>query len=146
MSVIIGIPGETPDSLNQTFDFIRRTKPDYVYLCLATPYPGTALRSTLESLGWTMSTDWSQYDMQANVFDNPMLPVDLVEKRREFYNHFHSWPYILHQMLKGTFYSQNMARTALNDRLWRMKLPKWVLANLRKVRLQQNTQRAPFIT
>jgi radical SAM superfamily enzyme YgiQ (UPF0313 family) len=146
MSVIIGIPGETPDSLNQTFDFIRRTKPDYVYLCLATPYPGTALRSTLESLGWTMSTDWSQYDMQVNVFDNPMLPVDLIEKRREFYNHFNSWPYILHQMLKGTFYSQNMARTALNDRLWRMKLPKWVLANLRKVRLQQNTQRAPFIT
>jgi radical SAM superfamily enzyme YgiQ (UPF0313 family) len=30
MSVIIGYPGETPETLKQTFDFIRRTKPDYV--------------------------------------------------------------------------------------------------------------------
>ena len=51
MSVVIGYPGETDETLKQTFSFIKRAKPDYVYLCLATPYPGTALRSTLEDLG-----------------------------------------------------------------------------------------------
>jgi len=133
MSVIIGYPGETADTLHQTFDFIRRTKPDYVYLCLATPYPGTDLRKRLEDLGWAMSSEWSHYDMQAQVFENPMVTVDLVKTRREFYNHFYSWSYILRQSLKGTFYSRNMARTALNDRIWRMKWPRQLYGSVRKV-------------
>jgi radical SAM superfamily enzyme YgiQ (UPF0313 family) len=122
MSVIIGYPGETKESLKQTYDFIRRTEPDYVYLCLATPYPGTHLSSYLEELGWKVSKDWSKYDMQVPVFENPLLDVDLVKSRRDFYNHFYSWSYILRQSLRGTFYSKTMARTALNDRLWRTKL------------------------
>ena len=91
MPVIIGYPGEIVDTLEQTFAFIRRTKPDYVYLCLATPYPGTALRSALEDLGWASSSDWSRYDMQLLVFENSLLLVDFVKVRREFYNHFYSW-------------------------------------------------------
>jgi anaerobic magnesium-protoporphyrin IX monomethyl ester cyclase len=141
VSVIIGYPGETPETLEQTFNFIRRTKPDYVYLCLATPYPGTSLRSTLEELGWKMSTDWSQYDLQTPVYENPLLPVDLVKTRRDFYNRFYSWSYILRQYLRGTFYSKNMGRTALNDRLWRMKLPRWIFSSLKKVRSQPKSPR-----
>jgi anaerobic magnesium-protoporphyrin IX monomethyl ester cyclase len=144
MSVIIGYPGETVDTLRQTFDFIRRTKPDYVYLCLATPYPGTALRSALEELGWPMSSDWSRYDMQGPVFENPSLPVDLVKMRREFYNRFYSWSYILRQSLKGTFYSKNMARTALNDRVWRTKLLRSVFVNFRKLRSQQRSRQYAY--
>jgi anaerobic magnesium-protoporphyrin IX monomethyl ester cyclase len=140
MSVVIGYPGETIDTLKQTFDFIRRTEPDYVYLCLATPYPGTELYDLVKDLGWKMSKDWSHYEMETPVFENPFLPIDLRETRREFYNRFYSWSYILRQSLKGTFYSQNMARTALNDRLWRIKLPKRVLANLKKLRFQQKSQ------
>jgi anaerobic magnesium-protoporphyrin IX monomethyl ester cyclase len=138
MSVIIGYPGETMDTIKQTFAFIRRAKPDYVYLCLATPFPGTDFRALLENLGWKMSDDWSHYDQETPVFENPSLPVDLRETRREFYNSFYSWSYILRQSLKGTFYNQNMARTALNDRLWRMKLPMCVSGNLKKLRFQLN--------
>jgi radical SAM superfamily enzyme YgiQ (UPF0313 family) len=138
ISVIIGYPGETTETLKQTFDFIRRTEPDYVYLCLATPYPGTDFRSSLEELGWKMSTNWSQYDLQTPVFENPLLPIDLREARRKFYDNFYSWSYILRQSFKGTSYSRYMARTALNDRLWRMKLPRAVSANLMKLRFHQN--------
>ena len=137
MSVVIGYPGETTDTLKQTFDFIRRTEPDYVYLCLATPYPGTELYDLVEDLGWKVSKDWNNYEMETPVFENPFLSIDLRETRREFYNSFYSWSYILRQSLKGTFYSQNMARTALNDRLWRIKLPKWFSASIRKLRSQQ---------
>jgi anaerobic magnesium-protoporphyrin IX monomethyl ester cyclase len=133
ISVIIGYPGETAETLGQTFDFIRRTKPDYVYLCLATPYPGTDLRKRLENLGWAMSPEWNRYDMQAEVFKNPLLSVDLVKVRREFYNRFYSWSYILRQSLKGTFYSRNMARTALNDRVWRMRLPRQFYGGVKKL-------------
>ena len=136
MSVVIGYPGETAETLQQTFSFIKRAKPDYVYLCLATPYPGTALRSTLEELGWSISSDWSRYDMQVPVFDNPLLPVNLVNARRDFYNHFYSWSYILRQFRKDTFYSKSMARTALNDRVWRTRLLRWFFVNFKKLRGQ----------
>jgi anaerobic magnesium-protoporphyrin IX monomethyl ester cyclase len=136
MSVVIGYPGETAETLEQTFRFIKRAKPDYVYLCLATPYPGTALRSTLEDLGWPISSDWSHYDMQVPVFDNPLLPVNLVNIRRDFYNHFYSWSYILRQFRKNTFYSKSMARTALNDRIWRTKPLRWFFVNFKKLREQ----------
>jgi radical SAM superfamily enzyme YgiQ (UPF0313 family) len=135
MSVIIGYPGETKESLKQTYDFIQRAEPDYVYLCMATPYPGTHLGSYLQELGWKVSDDWSKYDLQQPVFENPMLQgVDLVKSRREFYDHFYSWSYIARQYFKGTFYSKNMGRTALNDRIWRSKSLRWAFTNVVKLR------------
>jgi radical SAM superfamily enzyme YgiQ (UPF0313 family) len=133
ISVIIGYPGETTDTLEQTMDFIRKTEPDYVYLCMATPYPGTELQSLLKELGWKTSTEWSHYNIQTPVFENPILSNDkLMEARKKFYNDFYSPAYILRKSLKGDFYSQIMARTALNYILWRTKLPKLVPAILRR--------------
>jgi anaerobic magnesium-protoporphyrin IX monomethyl ester cyclase len=133
ISIIIGYPGETTITLKQTMDFIRKVEPDYVYMCLATPYPGTDLSKLLKELGWKVSLEWSHYDLQTPVFDNPLLPSDeLLEARKEFYNDFYSPTYILRQSLKGNFYSQIMARTALNYVLWRTKLPRLVPAFLRR--------------
>jgi anaerobic magnesium-protoporphyrin IX monomethyl ester cyclase len=133
ISVIIGYPGETEDTLKQTLDFIRKVEPDYVYLTLATPYPGTDLRELVEKLGWSMSRDWSQYDMQTPVFDNPYLSNEkLLAARKKFYNDFYSPTYILRQSLKRTFYNRIMARTALNYVLWRTKLPRLVPPFLRR--------------
>jgi radical SAM superfamily enzyme YgiQ (UPF0313 family) len=135
MSVIIGFPGETKESLKETYDFIHRAEPDYVYLCMATPYPGTHLSSYLQELGWKVSDDWSKYDLQQPVFENPLLQgVDLIKSRREFYDRFYSWSYISRQYFKGTFYSKNMGRTALNDRIWRSRSLRWAFTNLVKLR------------
>ena len=121
VSMIIGYPGETEETLQQTFDFINRTKPDDVHMSIATPYPGIELNKVIKDMGWKMSDDWGHCDMQAQVIENPMLTTNLVEARREFYSHFYSWRYILRQSLKGTFYSKIMARAALNNFLWRMR-------------------------
>ena len=135
MSVIIGYPGETRESLQQTYDFIRRAEPDYVYLCLATPYPGTQMSSYLQELGWEVSKDWSKFDLQIPVFKNPLLgDIDLARSRREFYDHFYSWRYIVRQYVRGTFYSKNMGRTALNDKIWRNRSLRWAFTNLVKLR------------
>ena len=133
MSIIIGYPGETTKTLEQTMMFIRKTKPDYVYLCIATPYPGTDLYCSLKELGWKMSEDWTKYDLQTPVFINPDLPAEtLLNARKKFYNEFYSPAYIMRQTLKGTFYNRIMARTALNYKLWQSKLPKLIAAAKRK--------------
>jgi radical SAM superfamily enzyme YgiQ (UPF0313 family) len=142
ISVVVGYPGETADMLRQTLDFIRKTEPDYVYVCVAIPYPGTELYSLLKDLGWEMTMDWNRYDGQTHVFKNPLLPAEKIdEMTRTFYNHFFSPSYILHKSLKRDFYSQVMARTALNHLLRRIKLPTWVSANRKKLTPQHESTR-----
>jgi anaerobic magnesium-protoporphyrin IX monomethyl ester cyclase len=122
ISVIIGYPGETLDTLKQTLDFIRKVKPDDAYLCVATPYPGTELRLLVEKMGWKMSSDWSLYDTITPVFENPDLPSEEISKtRREFYDSFYSPTYVFRRLMKRNFYSRIMARTALNHLFWRIK-------------------------
>jgi radical SAM superfamily enzyme YgiQ (UPF0313 family) len=122
ISIILGYPGETKDMLKQTLDFIRRTEPDDVYICIATPYPGTELRRVVEENGWNMSPDWSQYNTVTPVFENPNLSDEEVkELRRTFYDSFYSPRYVLRHLFNGNFYSRVMARTSLNHILWRIK-------------------------
>ncbi|MCZ2809095.1 MAG: radical SAM protein, partial [Candidatus Bathyarchaeota archaeon] len=121
-SMVIGYPGETIETLKETLDFLYRVKPDVVYLCNATPYPGTALYDLIKDLGWKMSEDWSKYDTVDFAFENPSLPKEHVEKiRKEFYNRLYSPLYILRHFYKNNFYSGVLARTAVSHHLWRIK-------------------------
>jgi anaerobic magnesium-protoporphyrin IX monomethyl ester cyclase len=126
ISLIIGYPGETRETLKQTLDFVRRVKPDDAYLSVAMPFPGTELRTLIEKKGWKMTSDWTRYDTMTPVFENPDLPSEeITNTRRIFYDTFYSPRYVLRQAvkgyLKGNFYSKIMARTALNHFLWRVK-------------------------
>jgi anaerobic magnesium-protoporphyrin IX monomethyl ester cyclase len=138
ISVVVGYPGETAGMLKQTFDFIRKTGPDYVYVCQAIPYPGTELYDLLRELGWEVSTDWNHYDEQSQVFENPLLsPQKIDEMREKFYNRFFFPSYFLRKSLKKDFYSQIMARGELNHLLWRIKLPRWISSNFKKISPQK---------
>ena len=122
ISIIIGYPGETRELRKQTLDFIRRAEPDDVYLCVATPYPGTELRRVVEQMGLKMSTDWSRYDTVTPVFENPNLSDEEVKDlRKNFYDSYYSPKYVLRHMFQRNFYGRVMARTAMNHILWRIK-------------------------
>jgi len=122
ISMVIGYPGETVETLKETLDFIDRVRPDVVYLCTAAPYPGTALYELVKNLGWKMSEDWSKYDTVDFAFENPSLPNDYVKKmRKEFYDRFYSPLYIIRHFCKNNLYSGMLARTALSHHLWRIK-------------------------
>jgi len=126
VSLILGYPGETKETLQQTLDFVRRVEPDDVWLCHATPYPGTELRALVESNGWKMSEDWTLYNTMHPIFEDPLLPAEEIAKmRKTFYDKFYSPRYVLRQAvkgyLKGNLYSKIMARTAVNYLLWRAK-------------------------
>ena len=133
VSLIIGYPGETKETLKQTIDFTKKTEPDDIYLFLATPYPNTGLRETVVNLGWKMSQDWNDFEMQTPTFENKDFAFGRINNIREiFYNQLYSPSYILRQWLKGTIYSRIMVQNGLHQLLWRMKLP-WLSANFKKL-------------
>ena len=134
ISVVVGYPGETKELLRETFEFVRKTEPDYVYACQAIPYPGTEMCDELKKLGWKVSNDWNRYDEQSAVFENPLLSSQEIEDMRgKFYDDFFSPTYFLRKSVKKDFYSQTMAHAALNHLLWRVKLPKRFFSSFRKL-------------
>jgi anaerobic magnesium-protoporphyrin IX monomethyl ester cyclase len=141
ISLVIGYPGETPEMLQQTIDFIHETKPDYVYMCEAVPYPGTQLYDYLKELGLELSENWNQYHEQTQVFKNTLLPLEkLEETKKALYDSFFTPTYYLRKRIRGDFHSQIMARMALNHLVWKYRFSRWAFRQLGKVR---HTKKSP---
>jgi len=135
ISLVIGYPGETPEMLNQTIDFIHKTKPDNVYMCEAVPYPGTELYDYVKDLGLEISKDWNQYHEETQVFKNTILPPEkLEETKKALYDNLFSPTYFLQKKLRGNFYSQTFARIALNHLVWKYRFSRWAFKQLGKAR------------
>jgi radical SAM superfamily enzyme YgiQ (UPF0313 family) len=133
VSLVLGYPGETDQTIHQTIDFIKRTEPDDLYLFLATPFPSTQLCDAVGDLGWKMSQDWNSYEMQTASFENQKVSFEQINKMREiFYNQLYSPAYILRQSVKRTIYSKIMVENALHQLLWRIKLP-WLSSNFKRI-------------
>jgi len=135
ISLVIGYPGETPEMLQQTIDFVNKTKPDYVYMCEAVPYPGTELYDYLKKSGIEVSNDWNRYHEQTQVFKNDLEPLEkLEEAKKRFYDGFFSPTYFLRKNRKKTFYSQMMARVALNHLIGKYRVSRWAFKELGRMR------------
>jgi anaerobic magnesium-protoporphyrin IX monomethyl ester cyclase len=135
VSLIIGYPTETREMLQQTIDFLYKTKPDYVYMCEAVPYPGTELANFVKELGLEVPSTWNQYREETQIFKNELLPLERLEEvKKDFFDNYFSTGYFLRKKLKGDFYSQIMARAALNHLVWNNKAAMWAFRRLSKMR------------
>jgi hopanoid biosynthesis associated radical SAM protein HpnJ len=54
---IFGLPGETPDTIQETIRFAREIDPDTVQASIAAPYAGTALHRQALAEGWLEASD-----------------------------------------------------------------------------------------
>ena len=59
--ILIGLPGETWQSIKRTRRFIEKISPDAITVDIVTPYPGTQLYEMAKRHGWLVTEDWSQY-------------------------------------------------------------------------------------
>lgn len=46
--IILGLPGDTPESMKETVDFVIRMAPHFVNFSICTPFPGTDLFDQLQ--------------------------------------------------------------------------------------------------
>ena len=75
---IIGLPGETEETIRQTIDFAKKLPLDIALFHVAAPYPGTPFFFEVVKEGWfRKSTRWEQVDMdKGTVLDYPNLPAE----------------------------------------------------------------------
>ena len=68
--MIMGLPGEPDDIVDQSWKFIEDTKPDLVLLCLFTVRPGTEVFNNPKKFGIKhINTDWSKTMHMFNRYD-----------------------------------------------------------------------------
>jgi anaerobic magnesium-protoporphyrin IX monomethyl ester cyclase len=79
---IIGLPGETPDSIRRTIDFAKRLPLDLALFHIAAPHPGTPFFFEVVENGWFRpGTRWEQVDMdRSTVLDYPQLKAEDLER------------------------------------------------------------------
>ncbi len=73
-SYILGLPGETPDTVRQTLEFSKNLCQSYGFHILA-PFPGTEVREKSDEYGLTILTsDWDRYDANQSVCETSSMP------------------------------------------------------------------------
>jgi anaerobic magnesium-protoporphyrin IX monomethyl ester cyclase len=114
---IIGLPGETEETIRQTIDFAKRLPLDIALFHVAAPYPGTPFFFEVVKEGWfRKGTRWEQVDMdKGTVLDYPNLPAERLlfwQKRA-----FREWafrPGPLFTYLKILLYDPSTIKSALS--------------------------------
>ena len=102
---ILGIPGETPETIRQTIDFACEMNPETLQVSLAAPYPGTFLSNQALENGWLQIDDGKLVDghgIQQAALAYPALNQTLMfESVDEFYRRFYFRPRKMLSLLGG---------------------------------------------
>ncbi len=112
---IIGLPGESEATMDDTIRFACELDPLVANFSIATPFPGTQMYETVRAQGRILADTWDDFvffEGRAR-FEMPGLPADLVERKwKEAYRRFYLRP-------------KRIARTLLRKETW-LRLPRTV--------------------
>jgi len=72
-SYIIGFERDTVESVKRDFRELRRLKPDFMKIFVATPFPETALWAQIQRDYGIDTSDWSKFDSKHLVWNHPQL-------------------------------------------------------------------------
>ena len=100
---IIGLPGETGDTIKQTRRFARELSADLVNFSVATPYPGTPFYKTAEKNGWLKNIEWEDFDQNYSaVISYPELSdKEIMRGIKKCYMAWYLTPRGIHTFVKG---------------------------------------------
>jgi anaerobic magnesium-protoporphyrin IX monomethyl ester cyclase len=92
-SFIIGLPGETWSTVEETIKFVKSSLPTGVQFNVAVPYPGTRLYEQALNKGLLEKTDWRRmYQHESIVGTDEMTPEDLNKARFMAYKALYTYP------------------------------------------------------
>jgi anaerobic magnesium-protoporphyrin IX monomethyl ester cyclase len=131
--MIIGLPGETRETMQRTIDFAVELDPIIANFSMMTPYPGTKVYEIVKRQGRFLINDWEDYvffQQQAR-YEMGEMTAELVEEMyRKAYRQFYLRPSPIIRRLKTKDFWFNLPRNvriALNT-----FLPKKEKTGLRK--------------
>lgn len=113
---IIGLPGETPETIEQTIRFAKEIDPESLQVSLAAPYPGTELYQQAVENGWlgdqVVNSDGIQ--IPALRYDS-LTSADMSTAVEEFYKRYYRQPRVLWRLIQPMFSDPDLRRRRLRE-------------------------------
>jgi radical SAM superfamily enzyme YgiQ (UPF0313 family) len=115
---IMGLPGETPETIQNTIRFAREINPHTIQVSLAAPYPGTELYRQARAEGW-LAGDGAligEDGVQVSAISYPDLPAARIsDALEEFYKRFYFRPKKIAEMTAEMLTSRRMLTRRLRE-------------------------------
>ena len=114
---IIGLPGETEETIRQTIDFAKKLPLDIALFHVAAPYPGTPFFfEVVENKWFRPGTRWEQVDMdKGTVLDYPNISAErLLYWQKRAFREWAFRPGPAFTYLKMLLYDWSTMKTAIN--------------------------------
>jgi radical SAM superfamily enzyme YgiQ (UPF0313 family) len=91
LSMTVGLPGETKDTVKKTMDWVDDVNPDSIQFSIATPYPGSLLYDQLIARGHLTSGDFDEYDgaNRSVIRTDAMTPEEIEEAHHQLVSRWH---------------------------------------------------------
>ncbi len=98
---VLGFPGETEETMQQTIDFTRFLKLDFVQFYCAVAFPGSRLYDRCVENGWIDNADWKYFEQNFSVINTTQLGADRVMAARErAFRQFYRQPRVVLNSIK----------------------------------------------
>jgi len=117
---ILGLPGETSETIEKTIEFAKEINPHTIQVSLAAPYPGTALYKQAVAEGWLQETEAqnlvNEKGVQLAAISYPHLSKEQIFHSMEvFYKRFYFRPSKMWEIVREMATSWEMTRRRLRE-------------------------------
>jgi hopanoid biosynthesis associated radical SAM protein HpnJ len=116
---ILGLPGETPETIRETIRFACEIEPETIQVSLAAPYPGTELYRQAQEQGWLelqSSELVNSHGVQVAALNFQHLSSTVIfNSVEEFYRKFYFRPRKIFSMVGGMLRSPDVMRRRLRE-------------------------------
>ncbi len=88
--IILGLPGETKATIEQTLNFSIKINPDFAQFNCAVPFPGTKLYDLAMDNNWIEDAGWDSFELNSAIISTPELSfLELKRMRLKAYLKFY---------------------------------------------------------
>lgn len=119
---VLGYPGETDESIEQTIDFVCSLPIDFAQFYCATPFPGSALYEEAKEKGWLVDAPWEKFEQNFCVIRTPELSEqEVMAWRSRAYRRFYLRPAKVWQVIRdevGIRGAPRFVRMVIDFREW----------------------------
>ena len=117
---ILGLPGETQETIQKTIEFAKEINPHTIQVSLAAPYPGTTLYKQAVAEGWLQESEAqhlvNEKGVQLAAISYPHLSKEEIFHSMEvFYKRFYFRPSKIWEIVREMLTSWEMTRRRLRE-------------------------------
>ena len=103
---MLGLPGETEKSMQDTIDFAKELDLDIVKFDVTIPYPGTELFEEWDKKGLIKTYEWSKYlchKQDIQIYEHPNLKWDVIQKyyKKSFRDYYLRPKFMVKRFFRG---------------------------------------------